>query len=51
MPRVRLDGQNPAHGTRTLLDGNRTQPQAIQLVAGKPTGKTKPFAVIVYYEY
>jgi hypothetical protein len=51
MPRVRLHGQNPAHGTRTLLDGNGTQPETIQLIGGEPAGKTEAFTVVVYYEY
>src|SRR6266700_2658821 len=51
MPRVRLDSQNPAHGTCSLLNGNGTQPQTIQFIASKLPGKTKPLAVIVYYKY
>jgi hypothetical protein len=48
---VRLNRQNPAHGTRTLLDGDGTQPQPIQLIGSKLPGKAEPLAVIVYYEY
>jgi hypothetical protein len=51
MTRVRLDSQNPTHGTRALLNGNGTQPQTIQFIAGEPAGKTKPFAIIIHYEY
>ena len=51
MSRVRLDRQNPAHGSRTLLDGNGTQPETIQLIRGEPAGKTEPLTVVVYYEY
>ena len=51
MPRIRLHGQHAPNGTRTLLDGDRTQPQTVQFIAGKPPGETETLAVIVYYEY
>jgi hypothetical protein len=51
MPWIRLDSQNPTHGSRTFLDGNGTQPQTIQFVTRKSSGKAKPLAVIVYYKY
>ena len=51
MSRARLDSQNPADGTRAFLNGNGTQPQTIQFIAGEPAGKTKPLAVVVYYKY
>jgi hypothetical protein len=51
MPWVRLDGQNPTHSTRALLNGNGTQPQTIQFIASELSGETKPLAVVVYYEY
>jgi hypothetical protein len=51
MTRVRLYGQNPAHCTRALLDGNGTQPETIQLIGGEPAGKTKALTVVVHYEY
>jgi hypothetical protein len=46
---IGLDGQHAPNGTRTLLDGDRTQPQTVKFVTREPTGKTKPFAVVVYY--
>src|SRR5262252_1917962 len=51
MPRIGLDGENPTHCSRTFLNGNRPQPQAIQFVGGKPAGKTKTLAIVVYYKY
>jgi len=51
MPWVRLYRQNPAHGPRTLLDGNGTQPETIQLIGGELARKTEPLTVVVYYEY
>jgi hypothetical protein len=33
-----------------LLDGNRTQPQAVELIPGKPAGKTKALAVVIHNE-
>src|SRR5215831_17266321 len=51
MARIGLDGQHAPHGTRSLLDGDRSQPQTIQFVSGKPARKTKSLAVVVYYEY
>jgi len=51
MPRVRLDSQNPAHSARALLNGNGTQPQAIQLISGESTGKTKPLTIVIHNEY
>src|SRR6266436_9532592 len=44
---VGLHGQHAPHSTRTLLDGNGTQPQAIQFIPGKPACKAKTFAVVV----
>jgi len=51
MARIRLDGQHAPHSTRTLLDGDRTQPQAVKLITGEFTGKTEAFAVVINYEY
>jgi hypothetical protein len=51
MPWVRLHRQNPAHGSRALLNGNGTQSQPIQFIGGKLAGKAKTLAVVVYYEY
>src|SRR5579872_1966988 len=50
MARVRLNGQHAPHSTRTLLDGNRTQPQAVELIPGKPAGKTKTLAIVIHHE-
>src|SRR5580704_11734874 len=50
MARVRLNGQNASHSTRTLLDGNRTQSQAVELIPGKPAGETETFTVVVNYQ-
>src|SRR5580698_3155451 len=50
MARVRLNGQNASHGTRALLDGNRTQSQAVELIPGKPAGETETFTVVVNYQ-
>src|SRR5579859_4754440 len=50
MARVRLNGQNAPHSTRTLLDGNRTQSQAVELIPGKPARKAKTLAVVVHHE-
>jgi len=49
MPRVRLDSQNPAHGTRALLNGNGTQPQTI---SSSPVNlRELTLAIIIHYEY
>src|ERR1700676_3893232 len=50
MARVRLNGQNSSHSTRTLLDGNRTQPQAVELIPSEPAGETETFTVVVNYQ-
>src|SRR5580693_1767596 len=50
MARVRLNGQNASHSTRTLLDGNRTQSQAVEFIPSKPAGETETFAVVVNYQ-
>src|SRR5580693_3837097 len=50
MARVRLNGQQPPHSTRTLLDGNRTQSQAVEFIPSKPAGETETFAVVVNYQ-
>src|SRR5215471_6167167 len=48
MSRVRLYRQKPVDGSRPLLDGNGTQPQAVQLIAGELSRETKAFAVVVH---
>src|SRR5271154_455089 len=50
MARVRLNGQKSPHSTRSLLDGNRTQSQAVELIPSEPAGKTKALAVVVNHE-
>src|SRR3984957_4889244 len=50
MARVALYRQSSSHSTRMLLDGNRTQPQAVELIHGKPAGKTKALAVVIHNE-
>src|SRR5713226_8363025 len=50
MARIGLDGQHAPHGTRTLLDGDRTQTQTIKLIPGEPSGESKPFAVIINHQ-
>src|ERR1700675_4965044 len=50
MARVRLNGQNSSHSTRTLLDGNRTQSQAVELIPSEPAGETETFTVVVNYQ-
>src|SRR4029077_1675639 len=50
MARVRLNGQHAPHSTRTLLDGDGTQPQAVKFIPSKPTGETETFAIVVNYE-
>src|SRR5580698_3740202 len=50
MARVRLNGQDAPHGTRTLLDGNRTQSQAVELIPSKPAGETETLAVVINYQ-
>src|SRR5271168_1829773 len=50
MARVRLNGQKSPHSTRSLLDGNRTQSQAVVLIPSEPAGKTKALAVFVNHE-
>src|SRR5260370_3269526 len=50
MDRVRLNGQNSSHSTRTLLDGNRTQSQAIEFIPSKSASKTETFTVVVHYQ-
>src|SRR5580693_508571 len=34
-----------------LLDGNRTQPQPVELIPGKPAGKTKALAVVIHNKH
>src|SRR5271169_6924823 len=50
MARVRLNGQKSPHSTRTLLDGNRTQSQAVELIPSEPAGETKTLAVVINYQ-
>src|SRR5246127_155794 len=50
MARIGFHGQHAPHGTRTLLDGDRTQPQAVQFICGKPPSEAKSFAVIVNHQ-
>src|SRR5262249_21262666 len=50
MARVRLDRQHAPHGARTLLDGNGTQPQTIQLIPSKPAGEAKALAVVIDHQ-
>src|ERR1700751_3492898 len=50
MARVRLNGQHAPHGTRSLLDGNGTQPQTIQLIPSKPAGEAEAFTVIIDHQ-
>src|SRR5580704_18228195 len=50
MARVRLNGQNASHSTRTLLDGNGTQSQAVELIPSEPAGETETLAVVVNYQ-
>src|SRR5262245_40489834 len=50
MSRVRLHGQNPVDGTRSLLDGNRTQPKTIQFITGELSRETKALAVVVHHQ-
>src|ERR1700751_1822942 len=48
MPRVRLYSQIPIDGTRSLLDGNGTQPETVEFITSKLSGETETFTVIVY---
>src|ERR1700730_17806359 len=50
MARIRLDSQHAPHSTRTFLDGDRTQPQTIELIPGESPGEAEPFAVIVNHQ-
>src|SRR5580692_4994998 len=50
MARVRLNGQNASHSTRTLLDGNGTQSQAVELIPSEPASETETLAVVVNYQ-
>jgi hypothetical protein len=47
MTRIGLHGQHAPHGTRTLLDGNGTQPETVKFIPGELAGKAEAFAVIV----
>src|SRR6202047_1389064 len=50
MAGIGLHGQHAPHSTRTLLDGDRTQPQTIQFIPGEPTCETKTFTVVVHHQ-
>src|SRR6202011_1569970 len=50
MAGIGLHGQHAPHSTRTLLDGNRTQPQTIQFIPGEPASETKTLAVVVNHQ-
>ena len=50
MARGGLDRQHTTNTARSLLDGNGTQPQTVQLIASKAAGEAKTLAVVVHYE-
>src|ERR1700720_1592804 len=50
MAGIGLHGQHAPHSTRTLLDGNRTQPQTIQFIPGEPACETKTLTVVVHHQ-
>src|SRR6266849_5624381 len=47
MARVGLHGQHAPHGTRTLLDGDGTQPQAIKFIPSELAREAEAFAVVI----
>src|ERR1700739_5015436 len=50
MAGIRLHGQHAPHSTRTLLDGDGTQPKAIQFIPSEPACETKTLAVIINHQ-
>ena len=50
MTRSGFHRQHTANAARSLLDGNRPQPEAVQLIAGKAAGEAKAFPVVVHHQ-
>src|SRR5215470_19422445 len=50
MPWVRFHGQDSTYRARSFLDGNWTQPQAVQLIPGEAAGEAEAFAVVVHHK-
>src|SRR5215467_10557127 len=51
MPRIRLHSQIPVDGTRALLDGNGTQPEAVELVTREFSSEAEAFTVVVNHQH
>ena len=49
MTGIGLHGQHAPHGTRTLLDGNGTQPQTVQFIPGELAREAEALAVVVHH--
>src|ERR1700736_3872623 len=50
MAGIGLHGQHAPHSTRTLLDGDRTQPQTIKLIPSETAREAKTLAVVIHYQ-
>src|SRR5215475_6315499 len=50
MPWVRFHGQDSPYRARSFLNGNWTQPQAVQLIPGEAASKAEAFAVVVHHK-
>src|SRR5215470_19156294 len=50
MPWVRFHGQDSPYRARSFLDGNWTQPQAVQLIPGEAPREAETLAVVVHHK-